>query len=120
MKVFGDPRARAKARRYIVWGIEDGIVCASFIASIALAGWVFHIIFTALGVAWPCAGGAPGAQGRGRTVRIAVRGNPVRGGAVGRPMAGSRPRGARHVGAAGDIKRHRLRRSSNQQAVKTQ
>lgn len=24
MKVFGDPRARAKARRYIVWGIEDG------------------------------------------------------------------------------------------------
>ena len=42
MKVFGDPRARAKARRYIVWGIEDGIV---------LAGWVFHVIFTALGVA---------------------------------------------------------------------
>lgn len=38
MKVFGDPRARAKARRYIVWGI-------------ALAGWVFHVIFTALGVA---------------------------------------------------------------------
>ena len=36
------------------------------------------------------------------------------------PMAGSRPRGARHVGAAGDIKRHRLRRSSNPQAVKTQ
>nr|DAM09197.1 MAG TPA: hypothetical protein [Caudoviricetes sp.]DAM88112.1 MAG TPA: hypothetical protein [Caudoviricetes sp.]DAM88128.1 MAG TPA: hypothetical protein [Caudoviricetes sp.]DAS63325.1 MAG TPA: hypothetical protein [Caudoviricetes sp.]DAV16426.1 MAG TPA: hypothetical protein [Caudoviricetes sp.] len=35
-------------------------------------------------------------------------------------MAGSRPRGARHVGAAGDIKRHRLRRSSNPQAVKTQ
>ena len=66
------------------------------------------------------AGGAPGAQGRGRTVRIAVRGDPVRGGAVGRPMAESRPRGARHVGAAGDIKRHRLRRSSNPQAVKTQ
>ena len=62
----------------------------------------------------------PGAQGRGRAVRIAVRGDPVRGGAVGRPMAGSRPRGARHVGAAGDIKRHRLRRSSNPQAVKTQ
>lgn len=66
------------------------------------------------------AGGAPGAQGRGRTVRIAVRGDPVRGGAVGRPMAESRPRGARHVGAARDIKRHRLRRSSNPQAVKTQ
>ena len=51
MKVFGDPRARAKARRYIVWGIEDGIVCASFLGGIALAGWVFHVIFTALGVA---------------------------------------------------------------------
>ena len=38
MKVFGDPRAKAKARRYIMWGIEDGIVCASFIAGIALAG----------------------------------------------------------------------------------
>ena len=104
MKVFGDPRAKAKVRRYIIWGVEDGIVCASFIAGIALAGWVFHLIFSALG----------------RTVRIAVRGDPVCGGAVGRPMAGSRPRGARHVGAAGDIKRHRLRRSSNPQAVKTQ
>ena len=38
MKVFGDPRAKAKVRRYIMWGIEDGIVCASFIAGIALAG----------------------------------------------------------------------------------
>ena len=37
--------------KYITWGIEDGIVCASFIAGIALAGWVFHILFTALGVA---------------------------------------------------------------------
>ena len=63
------------------------------------------------------------AHGRARVAlpgRKAVRGDPVRGGAVGRPMAGSRPRGARHVGAAGDIKRHRLRRSSNPQAVKTQ
>ncbi len=51
MKVFGDPRAKAKVRRYIVWGIEDGIVCASFIAGIALAGWVFHLIFSVLGVA---------------------------------------------------------------------
>ena len=51
MKAFGDPRAKAKVRRYIVWGIEDGIVCASFIASIALAGWVFHLIFSVLGVA---------------------------------------------------------------------
>lgn len=51
MKVFGDPRAKAKVRRYIIWGAEDGIVCASFMAGIALAGWVFHIIFTALGVA---------------------------------------------------------------------
>ena len=42
MKVFGDPKVKAKARRYIVWGIEDGI---------ALAGWAFHVIFTALGVA---------------------------------------------------------------------
>jgi len=47
----GDPRAKAKVRRYIVWGIEDGIVCASFIAGIALAGWLFHILFAALGVA---------------------------------------------------------------------
>lgn len=47
MKVFGDPRAKAKVRRYIVWGI----VCASFIASIALAGWVFHLIFSVFGVA---------------------------------------------------------------------
>lgn len=51
MKVFGDPRAKAKVRRYIMWGIEDGIVCASFIAGIALAGWLFHILFAALGVA---------------------------------------------------------------------
>lgn len=51
MKVFGDPRAKAKVRRYIIWGIEDGIVCASFIASISLAGWLFHILFAALGVA---------------------------------------------------------------------
>jgi hypothetical protein len=51
MKVFGDPRARAKARRYIVWGIEDGIVCAAFLGGITLAGWVFHVIFAALGVA---------------------------------------------------------------------
>lgn len=50
MKVFGDPRARAKARKYIIWGIEDGIVCASFLGGIALAGWLFHVIFTALGV----------------------------------------------------------------------
>ncbi len=51
MKVFGDPRAKAKVRRYVIWGFEAGIVCASFIAGIALAGWVFHILFTALGVA---------------------------------------------------------------------
>lgn len=48
-EVFGDPKA--KVRRYIIWGVEDGIVCASFIGGIALAGWVFHVIFTALGVA---------------------------------------------------------------------
>lgn len=51
MKVFGNPGTKAKIRRYIVWGVEDGIVCASFMASIALAGWLFHIIFKALGVA---------------------------------------------------------------------
>ena len=28
MKVFGNPATKAKIRRYIVWGIEDGIVCA--------------------------------------------------------------------------------------------
>lgn len=51
MKVFGDQKVKAKARQYIVWGIEDGIVCASFLGGITLAGWVFHMIFTALGVA---------------------------------------------------------------------
>ena len=51
MKVFGDPRAKSKVRRYIVWGAEDCIVCASFMAGIALAGWLFHILFAALGVA---------------------------------------------------------------------
>lgn len=51
MKVFGDPRAKAKVRRYIIWGAEDGIVCASFMAGIALAGWLFHILFAVLGVA---------------------------------------------------------------------
>lgn len=51
MKVFGNPATKAKIRRYIVWGIEDGIVCASFLGGIALAGWVFHVIFAALGVA---------------------------------------------------------------------
>lgn len=50
MKVFGNPKSRAKVRRLIVWGIEDGIVCAAFLAGIALAGWLFHVIFTALGV----------------------------------------------------------------------
>lgn len=51
MKVFGNPKTKAEVRRYIVCGIEDGIVCASFIAGIALAGWVFHVVFAALGVA---------------------------------------------------------------------
>lgn len=51
MKMFGDPKVKAKARRCIVWGIEDGIGCASFLGGIALAGWVFHVIFAALGVA---------------------------------------------------------------------
>lgn len=51
MKVFGNPKSKANVRRLIVWGIEDGIVCAAFLGGIALAGWVFHIIFTALGVA---------------------------------------------------------------------
>lgn len=51
MKVFGDPRAKAKVCRYIMWGIEDGIVCTAFLGGIALAGWVFHLIFSVLGVA---------------------------------------------------------------------
>ena len=51
MKVFGDPRARAKSRKFIVWFIDVGIICLSFLGGIALAGWVFHVIFTALGVA---------------------------------------------------------------------
>ena len=51
MKVFGDPKAKAKVRRYIVWGVEDGIVCASFLAGGCLVGWLFHVIFSALWVA---------------------------------------------------------------------
>lgn len=51
MKAFGDPRARAKARRYIVWCAEDVLFCTGLFGGIALAGWVFHVIFTALGVA---------------------------------------------------------------------
>lgn len=51
MKVFGNPKSKAKARRLIVWGIEDGIVCASFLGGVALAGWLFHVIFSFLGVA---------------------------------------------------------------------
>ena len=46
-----DPKAKAKVRRYIVWGVEDGIVCASFLAGGCLVGWLFHVIFSALGVA---------------------------------------------------------------------
>ena len=51
MKVFGDPRARAKARRYIVWCAEDVLFCTGLFGGIALAGWVFHVVFAALGVA---------------------------------------------------------------------
>ena len=51
MKVFGDPRDKKKFRRYIVWGVEDGIVCASFLAGGCLMGGLFHVIFSALGVA---------------------------------------------------------------------
>ena len=51
MKVFGDPRARAKARRYIVWCAEDVLFCTGLFGGIALAGWVFHVVFAARGVA---------------------------------------------------------------------
>ena len=51
MKVFGDPKAKAKVRKYIVWGVEDGIVCASFLTGGCLMGWLFHVVFKALGVA---------------------------------------------------------------------
>lgn len=51
MKMFGDPKTKARVRRYIVWGVEDGIVCASFLVGGCLMGWLFHVIFTALGVA---------------------------------------------------------------------
>ena len=39
MKVFGNPATKAKIRRYIVWGIEDGIVCAAFFGR-HHTGWV--------------------------------------------------------------------------------
>ena len=51
MKVFGDPKAKAKVRKYIVWGVEDGIVCASFLAGGRLMGWLFDVVVKALGVA---------------------------------------------------------------------
>lgn len=37
MKVFGDPRARAKARRYIVWCAEDVLFCTGLFGGIARA-----------------------------------------------------------------------------------
>lgn len=48
MKVFGDPRAKAKVRRYIVWGIEDGIVCASFLGGFPLCWEDVHGAGTAV------------------------------------------------------------------------
>ena len=51
MKVFGDPKAKAKVRRYIVWGVEDGIVCASFLAGGRQVGWLYHLKCSPLGVA---------------------------------------------------------------------
>ena len=51
MKIFGNPCTKAKIRRYIVGGVEDGIVCAAFLAGGCLAGCLFHVIFSFLGVA---------------------------------------------------------------------
>ena len=51
MKVFGDPRAKAKVRRLIVGATEDAIMAVTFLAVGCLLGWVMHVIFTALGVA---------------------------------------------------------------------
>lgn len=51
MKVFGNPHTRAKARRYAVWCVEDVLFCSALLGGITLAGWVMHVIFTALGVA---------------------------------------------------------------------
>lgn len=51
MKVFGDPRAKAKVRRLIVGATEDAIMAVTFLAVGCLFGWVMHVIFTTLGVA---------------------------------------------------------------------
>ena len=42
MKVFGDPRAKAKVRRLIVGATEDAIMAVTFLAVGCLLGWVMH------------------------------------------------------------------------------
>lgn len=51
MKIFGNPRSKAKVRRMIVGAAEDAIMAVTFLGVGCLVGWLFHVVFTALGVA---------------------------------------------------------------------
>lgn len=51
MKVFGNPKSKARVRRLIVGAAEDAIMAVTFLGVGCLLGWVMHVIFTALGVA---------------------------------------------------------------------
>ena len=51
MKIFGNPRSKAKVRRMVVGAAEDAIMTVAFLGVVYIMGWLFHVIFTALGVA---------------------------------------------------------------------
>lgn len=51
MKIFGNPRSKAKVRRMVVGAAEDAIMTVTFLGVVYVMGWLFHVIFTALGVA---------------------------------------------------------------------
>lgn len=51
MKVYGDPKTKARVRRLIVGAAEDAIMAVTFLAVGCLFGWIMRVIFAALGVA---------------------------------------------------------------------
>ena len=51
MKIFGNPRSKAKVRRMIVGVAECAIMTVTFLGVVYIMGWLFHVIFKALGVA---------------------------------------------------------------------
>ena len=50
MKIFGNPRYKAKVRRMIVGVAEYAIMTVTFLGVVYTMGWLFHVIFKALGV----------------------------------------------------------------------